>query len=377
MRHGLRLAGPRLAAVLAPLFLFSAAGAFATELALVPVTLGGDDIARVVMRADGGIATQHADAIDLFQRDGGRTSIARAEEGEVLHLSDGGSFVGVALHWEAGEDFAPTETFELRGANGRVLWKTGRTEDVTYVISKDGDVVGMTLNINVPERNKLHFYGAMGATVAEVLVPYLEVGRFDPSGRVLLAVSARDGLHAFDQTGVEAWSIQDVRLFAATDGARAVAVLGAGSLRIVRDGAVAATIPLDDLLVRRIAIAPDGSRIALAGKHEIRVYDGRTLAPLWTARTERDDLSWTSVDVAAANGWLMAGVARDLGPSVDTDRRHPDGEIRAYDAAGALAHRAALTFPIWNIWSPTVLIDRSGKGATVTTRRAVYRTVLP
>ncbi len=257
------------------------------------------------------------------------------------------------------------------------MWKTGETEDVTYSISRNGVVVGMMLNINIPERNALHFYDGAGRILAQVEVPYLETGRFEPRGNVYLAQSARDGLRAFEgATGRELWSVPDVRLFAATDDARDVAAVGGSSVRIIRNGAVGASVPTGGLLIRRIAIAPDGSRIAIAGKHEIRVYDGSGTR-LASISTGNEALSWTSVDVAAGGGWILAGVARDLGPAFGDDRRHPDGEVRAYDASGALVHSASLTFPIWNIWTPTVRFDRSGMAATITTRRAVYRTVLP
>jgi hypothetical protein len=359
------------------MLLVAFSNAMATELRVTPLISGEEDIAKVAMRPDGGVGILRTAGVDFVRADGTRLSIARTEEGEIPYLADGGEFVGIARYRPGAADFTPTASFELHDARGRVIWKTGETEDVTYAISRNGAVVGMSLNINVPGRNALHFYDRAGAIVASAEVPYLESGRFDPSGEIFFGVSARDGLRAFDSAGRALWSVPDCRLFAATEGARDVAVIGQGNLRLVRNGTLAAAISLGDLLVRRVSIAPDGSRIAIAGKHEIRVYAGTSLTILWSTRTGDDALSWTSLDVAAADGWLMAGVARDLGPSVEVDRRHPDGEVRAYDAAGSLVHRAGLTFPIWNIWSPTVVIDRSGKAATITTRRAVYRTVLP
>lgn len=378
MRHDSRMGGPRLlVAVLLPLLLLAGSRACAADLRLAPLLVEDEDIAKVTVRADGGTAILRDAGIDLLRTDGTRHSIARPTAGEILYLGDGGEFVGVARYRAGAADFVPTASFELRDARGTAVWRMGETDDVTYAISRDGKVTGMSLNINVPERNAIRLYDRAGAVIARAGIPYLESGRFDPTGEVFFCVSTRDGLRAFDATGDEIWTVPGCRLFASTDGARAVAVVGDGTLRLVREGITVATVPLGELLVRRVAIAPDGSRIAIAGKHEIRVYDGRSLAALWSVRTGDESLSWTSVDVASADGWLMAGVARDLGPSMETDRRHPDGEVRAYDAAGSLAHRASMTFPIWNIWSPTVLIDRSGLAATITTRRAVYRTVLP
>jgi hypothetical protein len=96
-----------------------------------------------------------------------------------------------------------------------------------------------------------------------------------------------------------------------------------------------------------------------------------------TVRLENESLSWTSIDLASDGGWLVAGVARSLGLSAPVASRHPDGEVRAYDASGNLIHRAPMEFPAWNIWTPTIKLDQTGTEATVTTRRAIYRTVLP
>jgi hypothetical protein len=356
--------------------LFSMSAAISADLRLTPILTADEDLVKIATRADGTIAVMRVGGIDLLDAHGRSDVVARSTDpGEVLTLSDDGAFVGAVRHREGAADFTPTASFELRDAQGRVLWTLGETEDVSYAISGSDLVVGMSLNINVPDRNTLHFY-ADGVVVATVAVPYFETGRFDPTGAVFLAVSTRDGMRAFDRAGREMWSVPDARLFAATDEARAVAIVGQNGLRVVRDGTIAAALPLGDFLVRRVAIAPDGGRVAIAGKHEIRLFDG-SLTPLWTARTESDALSWTSIDLAAGNGATMAGVARDLGPSVETERRHPDGEVRAFDARGSIVGSAKLTFPIWNIWSPTVRIDRSGDGATITTRRAIYRTVLP
>ncbi len=378
MRRDFRTGRVRpLAVVLLSLLFVSCTNAVAAELSITPLIEGDEDIAKVATRANGEVGILCDSGVDLLRGDGTRLPLARPATGEILYLADGGEYFGAASYRPGAADFTPTATFELRDARGNVIWRTGETEDVTYGISSKGAVVGMSLNINVPERNSLDFFDDTGAIIARVSVPYLEMGRFDPSGAVFLAMSAEGGLQAFDGRGTPLWSVPDCRLFAATEGAHDVAVVGQHELCVVRNGIQAASVPLGDLLVRRVAIAPDGNRIAIAGKHEIRVYDCVSLRLVWSQRTEDEALSWTSIDVASGGGWVMAGVARDLGPSFADDRRHPDGEVRAYDAAGVLAHRASLTFPIWNIWTPTVTIDRSGKAATISTRRAVYRTVLP
>jgi hypothetical protein len=299
------------------------------------------------------------------------------EGAQTLFLGDDGDRFGIATHREGAADFAPTAAFELRDRNGDLIWRIGSTEDVTYVISKGGAVVGMSLNINIPEHNLLHFYGDGGMLEAEVRVPHLTGGRFDPSGSIFLAMSATDGLLAFDSHGIELWRTANARMVASPPGGGRIAVLGDDVLRIVAQGRTTATAPLDRLLVRRLAIAPDGSRVAIATKHEIRIYDGGNLNLLVAIPLEDRALSWTSVDLGSANGWLVAGVARDLGSGHAPAERHPDGEVRAYDPTGRLVHQATLEFPIWNIWTPTVILDSTGLGLTVTTRRAVYRTVLP
>ncbi len=376
MRHGNAARRYLSLLVLTPLLLWAAA-ASAADLHLAPRLEAKEDLSRVVPRTDGNTAVMRGGAIDRISTSGRATRVATAEANQTLILGDDGATIGVVTHRDGAADFAPTATFELIAADGQPIWTIGETEDVTYVISKTGTVVGMSLNINVAERNRLHFYGSSGEQVAEISVPYLEGGRFDPAGEIFLSMSSTEGLAAFDAHGAEIWYTPDVRLFAATAGAKEVAVLGQSGLRLLREGQVVATHDLGGLLVRRLAIAPDASRVAIAAKHEIRVYRGTDLLQLWDAWLETEHLAYTSIDIASAGGWVLAGVARDLGRGAPAEERHPDGEIRAYDAAGHVQHRAAMTFPAWNIFTPTVRLDATGKAATVSTRRAVYHTVLP
>jgi hypothetical protein len=362
--------------VLAP-FLAITAAVSAAELTLHPKLVSEEDLLRVVSRDDGEVGILRFGAVDRIAGDGAVTTRSRARSGETLFLADDGGTVGVVTYREGAADFAPTATFKLQDASGATLWSRGPSEDITYAISKTGVVVGMSLNINVPERNAFHIYDADGSQIAEIAAPHLLSGRFDPDGQVFFALSASQGLNAYDLLGTHLWTLPAARIFAAAPGGIEVAAVGEGYLHWVRAGEHVASADLEGLLVRRIAVAPDGSRIALAGKHELRVYGGADLRMLWSAVLESEQLAFTSVDPAANDGWLLAGVARDLGRGIAPEQRHPDGEVRAYDATGALRHSTHMEFPIWNIWTPRVVLDRSGKAATITTRRAVYRTVLP
>jgi hypothetical protein len=351
--------------------------ASAVRLTLEPYIEAEQDLMQVTPCSDGTVGVLQMGQVSLLRLGGELVGRATAAPGERLYLSDAGGYVGVVRARQGGADFAPTESFELRNAAGHTLWRSGQTEDVSYAISAGGRVVGLSLNINAPERNLLHFYDERGAQISEVSVPHLLGGRFDSQGRVYLAHSALDGLRVFDLQGTEIARLPGARLFAVTPGGRTIVAVGDEGLALMRGGEIVARTSLRGLLARRIAIAPDGSRIAVVGRHELRVYDGADLALQWEATTADRELVFTSVDLAAEDGWLLAGVARDLGPDYTADQRHPAGEIRAYDARGRQLHVALMTFPIWNIWTPTALLDESGRTATITTRRAVYRTDLP
>jgi hypothetical protein len=364
---------------LAALVLLSspAGTALAAELRLTPLLDSPEDLVRVVPLAQGGAALLDQRGIDVVRPGEARVSVVRASEGQRVVIADGGGFYGIITHRDGPADFAPTKSFELRSMDGALVWSMGATEDVTYAISSTGAVVGLSLNINTPERNSLHFYGAGGVVNATKTIPILTGGKFDADGRVFTAQSATGGIQVFDPIGTPLWAVDDAKMSATTPGGQMTAVLRTGSLRLLRAGISIAEVPIEsDFLVRRIAIAPDGSRTAIAGKHEIRVFDS-ALAPTAVIQSGADAFSWTSIDVAPSNGWILACVARDLGPTTPVDHRHPDGEVRAYDASGALVHRASLRFGAWNIFTPTAILDRSGRAATITTRRSVYRTVLP
>jgi hypothetical protein len=367
----------RLCTLVLAAFLLFVSVASAADLILEPRTVSTVDVQRVVLTTDGSVGLLRAGRIEFVSPEGTVETPASAADGQTLYLGDRGNSIGIATHRVGAADFSPTASFELRDRSGAVRWAIGETEDVTYVISEHGDVVGMSLNINVPERNRMHFYGQDGSLGADVAVPHLIGGQFDPDGKVLLAISVKEGLLAFDAAGNRLWRVEQTRIYATAPGGERVACFGDQILRVAVKGEIIATTPLESFLVRRLAIAPDRSRVAAASKHEIRVYDGTSLELLQSIPTENESYSWTSVDVASDGGWLVAGAARSLGLEVPVNQRHPDGEVRVYDASGNLVHQAHMEFPIWNIWTPTAILDRSGTEATITTRRAVYRTVLP
>ncbi len=351
--------------------------AVAAELNLQPSLESGEDLERVIPRPDGSAAVLRHGAIDLVRPGAAPLPLARAADDQSLYPGDDGAWIGVATYRGGAADFAPAATFELRDPSGAVAWIAHETPDITFAVSSTGAVAGMRLNINDPRKNALHFYNSTGRPAAEVALPLLTGGAFVPGGAIFIAVSATEGLFAYDTEGDMRWSVPGGRMFDATPDGGVVAVVGENWLRLVRDGTLSPLVDTFDFAARRVTISPDGNRVAIAGKHEIRVYD--TAAPAMRFRTTLEDpaLSWTSVDLAPDDGWMLAGVARDLGNGVANELRHPDGEVRAYDASGALSHRATLSFPIWNIWTPSVFLDGSGDAATVTTRRAVYRAVLP
>jgi hypothetical protein len=359
------------------LLLLPAAIASADNLRLTPLLDSQDDLLRVVPLAEGRAALLTEQGIEIIRADGPRATVVRTGESQKAILADGGGFYGIVTYREGAGDFTPTLAFELHAMDGSLVWSMGATDDITYAISSAGAVVGQRFNINAPELGALNFYGPDGTRNATEPYPGLTGGRFDADGRVFIAQSGMHGIRAFDPIGTPLWSADDALMFAMTPGGVMTAVLQHGSLMLLRDGRTVATVPVEsDFPVRRIAIAPDGSRVAIAGKHEIRVYDA-DLSSTTVVRTSDETFSWTSVDLDAANGWILACQARDLGPTVPADIRHPDGEVRAYDASGALVHTATLRFGAWNIFTPTAILDRSGHGATVTTRRSIHRTVLP
>jgi hypothetical protein len=363
--------------LLAALVVLSLSAATAAPLRLTPLLDSQSDLVRVVPTREGGAALLQERGIDLIRPDGARVSLVRTGEAQRAILAEGGRFYGVITHRDGAADFAPTQSFELRSVDGALVWSMGPTEDVTYAVSSGGAVVGLSMNINVPQRGTLHFYGPGGVLNATETFPGLTGGRFDAEGRVFIAESATLGLRAFDPIGTPLWNVDDALMFAITPGGEETAVLRHGQIRLMRGAVMVAVVPVEsDFIVRRIAIAPDGSRIAIAGRDEIRVYDS-TLAPTATMKIDDTAYGYTSIDVASTNGWILAGLARDLGPGVSADVRHPDGEVRAYDASGRLAHVATLRFDAWNIFTPTAVLDPDGHAATITTRRSIYRTVLP
>lgn len=363
--------------LLASLVVLSMSAASAAPLRLTPLLDSQSDLVRVIATRDGGAALLQERGIDLIRPDGARLSLARTGEAQRAVIAEGGGFYGVVTHRDGAADFSPTQSFELRSMDGALVWSMGSTEDVTYAVSSAGAVVGLSMDINIPERATLHFYGPGGALNATEPFPGLVGGRFDAEGRVFIAQSATLGLRAYDPIGTPLWSVDDALMFAVTPGGEEIAVLRHGQLRLMRGAVMVAVAPLEaDLVVRRIAIAPDGSRVAIAGRTEIRVYDS-TLTQTATMKIDDTAYAYTSVDVASANGWILAGVARDLGPGVFADVRHPDGEVRAFDASGRLVHTATLRFDAWNIFTPTAVLDSDGHAATITTRRSIYRTVLP
>lgn len=369
---GLLAVSPTLIALLLAL---PATGA-AADLPLARLVASEEDLLQALPLDGGGAAVLRAGVLERISIEGAPALRRAFDAGQQLFLSDDGGYEGLATYRAAAADLAATAGFELRDASGRLLWSLGPTEDVGYSISSRGEVVGKTLNINAPERNALHFYGPGGELLAEAQLPHLLGGRFAAEGGLYFAQSARAGLVAFEAGGRELWRREGVRLFDATPDGGLVAAIAGERLELLAAGEPRARADLAGLLVRRVAIAPDGARIAVVGREELRVYDAR-LRPLWRESLAGRGLAFTSLDLAAGDGWLVAGIARDLGAGTPEAERHPDGAVRAYDARGSLRHEARLAFDSWNIFTPTAILDDTGTALTITTRRAVYRTTLP
>ncbi len=371
--HSMR---PREVLFLAALLMASSLSS-AADLELRELARFDDDLFLAAIGPSQDVTVLRAAAIDRLEAGTAPASLARSVEGQRLFLAPSGAFYGKLTHRPGAADFTPTERFELHEAGGRLVWAIEQTEDVSYAISSRGGVVGLQLNVNIPRENRLRFYGEAGERVAEVSIPHLLGGSFDPEGRRFLAVSGSEGTVGFDLAGRVVWSVPGGRLVAASSGAGIVAVAGPDRITVIRDDRVGANADLGGLLVRRIAVAADGSRIAIAGKHEIRLYDSANLLETGRIETGSESLAWTSIDFSPGADRIAAGLARDLGPAAPAERRHPDGEVRVYGADGALLHSAAMSFAHWNIFTPTALWRSSGDALTITTRRAVYETVLP
>ncbi|MCU0611918.1 MAG: hypothetical protein MUE60_09035 [Candidatus Eisenbacteria bacterium] len=348
----------------------------AAEIRLCPLVSGERDLLHVEFLAGGGIDVVREGEVERFDPSGATVSRLSAGPGQRIYLSRGGGYLGCATFREGAADYAPTSSFELRDPAGMPQWVIGPTEDVSYAISSRGGVVGLSLNVNIPERNALHFYGLDGSRSARVMLPHLLDGRFSDDGALFFAHSARDGLIAFSGEGVERWRLPKVRLFAATADGGAVAAVCERRLVRIEGGRIVYEADLGGLLVRRVAIAPDAARCAVVGREELRVYDQR-LRTYWVYSLAGTGHVFTSADLAAEDGWVLAGVARDLGASATAESRHPDGAVLVLDRTGCLRHRAPMAFDAWNIFTPTVRLDSSGTGATVSTRRAVYCMALP
>ena len=348
----------------------------AGELSLLRVLSSEEDLLRVETLPDGGFHVLHHEGAYLLDLDGRRTALLSSTPTQRVFLGDSGTYFGRATFRSGAADFAPAVRFELYRTGVGMQWEINEIDDVSFAVSALGTVVGLDMNINRPERNALHFYGAGGELMVEVRVPHLLGGRFSADGAMFFAQSATDGMVALSKDGVVWWRHPDVRVFAATPHGDVVAMITGDAIEVVRDGSVTASRDLKKLLVRRIAVSSDAERIAVVGRDELRVFDD-ALRVVWSRSLAGTDLAFTSVDIGAAEGWLLTGVARDLGRSVPVQARHPDGRIQVWDSVGNLCHETTLAFEEWNIFTPTVCIDASGTWATVTTRRAVCRLDLP
>lgn len=350
--------------------------AIAAELQLQTIATFDEDLIFAATRASGDVAVLRAGAIDRLEDGAAPAPVARATEGQRLFLASDGSHYGVSTHRAGAADFAPAERFELHAADGALLWSIGPTQDVSFVISNHGAVVGLQLNVNIAAQNQVHFYGDNGTLLAEMRVPRLLGGAFDPDGQIFVAVSGSHGAIGFDLSGKQIWTVPGGRLTAAAPAAGTVAIVGSGRLTIVKDGQVSESVELGDLLIRRVAVSADGGRVAIAAKQEIRLYDAMPLREVQKIESGSPSLAWTSIDFSPDGGKIAAGVARELGAAVPIERRHPDGEVRVYSIDGDLLFNGSIAFTHWNIFTPTVLWRPSGNALTITTRRAVYQTAL-
>jgi len=176
-------------------------------------------------------------------------------------------------------------------------------------------------------------------------------------------LDGKQGLRVFTSEGRELYNAGRGNRFAVSADGRQLALATDEAIRLLKDGAPVAEVPVAVPFVRGMVFSPDGERFGYCERRTLYLYRVRDAALEFQFQPEDPRLQFISLDVG--NELTAAGL--DLDGGKGTPNRHRIGQVVLLDPAGAPVWQQELTYSRWSSAMPGV---RFGLGRTLTVKTA-------
>jgi hypothetical protein len=279
--------------------------------------------------------------------------------------SPGGAY-SAALEYGAGNtEFVPFDRFEVLDSTGKVVYAKSGTQHTVLDISDSGLIVGVDFDGPVSGRARLHFYDAKGEERGIADVGFWGQHEFSADGSVYCVLGGRQGLRVFASTGKELYNAGLGNRFAVSADGRQVALATDTEIRLLRDGAEAASISRGTPFVRSMAFSPDGNRFGYCERRGLYVHRAKDAALEY--RYEPDDRRMRFISLDLGNRLATAGLDLDAGRGQPD--RHRRGSVVLLDANGSPLWQQELAYEHWYYAVPEVRFRPNG---TISVRTAGF-----
>lgn len=365
-----------LALILLCLFSVKAASALEPSLILEKPLEGKRALGNV---ADGDLVLSSSAGISVLTPQGKEISQLALKSNQGTVSSGDGKFLGITTFSEnSPSGFLGADKFDLYSADGTKLWEISRPPVADFYVSNRANwIVGVASGGDGPQSG-LVFYDHAGDSVSSVKIGFLQGIFFSQDGKRIFVNSAKEGLVAFgsnkDSTigSLEKTSYGPCDNFAASSSGENVVTFSQGGFDFFYRGNQTGSYTKPDILVRKMALSPDGKYLGFIDKKSLSLLETNTGKLLWQYILDKPELSFVSLDVNGNASQIMVGVDFDKGKKENPEDRHTNGFVYLLDKSGKSVWTKEFTYKLWGANFPKVQFSADGTSFSVLTREKAY-----
>jgi hypothetical protein len=329
--------------------------------------------------AGGNLILASPEGIRTLSATGTEISQSALASNQGLASSGDGKFFGITTFSEnTPSGFLGADKFELYSADGTKIWEASRPPVADFYVSNQANwIVGVANGGDGPQ-SSLIFYNHAGDSVSSIKIGFLQGIFFSSDGKRIFVNSAKDGLISFgsnmDSTtgSLETINYGPCDNFAASSSGENVVTFSQGSFNFFYRGNQTGSYSHPDILVRKMALSPEGKYLAFLDKKNLYLLETSTGKLLWQYILDKPELSFVSLDVTGNANRIIVGVDFDKGKKEVPEDRHTNGFVYLLDRSGKTVWTREFTYKLWGANFPKAQFSSDGTDFSVLTREKVY-----
>jgi hypothetical protein len=253
---------------------------------------------------------------------------------------------------QGNSEFVPITRFSLQDKTGRTLYTKADFKHTLADIADNGVVVGIDFDGPISGRAKLHFYNRSGAELGSADVGFLGARAFSANSAVYCVNDGLRGVRVFDLSGRELFSLGKANWFAVSADGRTIALAQDDGIALFAEGKPAGRIAVSSPFIRQMKFSPDGSLLGYVDRKILKLYRTSDRNLVFEYRVNQPELNVVSLDIAADNSQVLAGLDEDKGRGAI--ERHVRGYVYLFDRTGKRSWQHELSYSKWNAFVPDV-----------------------